>query len=440
MNRAAQPPAADQAAATTSGSPPGAEAPAPLWPTLAELLSLPSWLNLQLGFAAAPIANPIGGLTPSANWMQQLELDLSAGSGLGKDPSGWREIDHWQAHLRLNHYSGSPNFAAAIGSLLAPQSISYPTGLWLSGASLSRSRRDGRFIISGGIQSIDQDFLVAPAYDAYLFASINDTLNLNLAGLPITPYATPGVSLRWRSGGLGEWRLGSYWLDPQISLAQSLGVRQGLPDLRGSVQVLQWSHAPWGEAGESLAPVVLPGGGPLPRRLPPPLLQLGVLRSDVSLSDGEAITDELTLESGLTPRLRIIPGTPISTLNRALYGSLTLPARLPLGLDNRLWGAAQVGLDPSSNISPLFLAGGWLCQGLFADRPLDVLALGLARSGLSSAVVPGLNWQAVVELNYSFSINERLTLQPLLQWILQPAGNGSLPAIVTTGLQLVLSF
>lgn len=393
------------------------------------MLSLPSWLRMELAVTAAPIANPVGGLTTAAAWMQQNALRITSGSGLGQDPSRWREIDHWQAHARLDLYDGQPDFSTRIGSLIAPQTIAYPPGLWFSGASLSRRNRDDSLRFSAGLLSLDQDFVVAPAYNAYLFSAINDSLNLNILGLPLSPFTTPGLNLRWRSGSFGEWRLGAYWLDPEIQLASLFGVDTGLPTVRGTVQILEWSYAPARLRDRYAGPLRLAGDASTARLLPPPLLQLGTFRSWVATSGPNAWIPATAAASGDS-----------LALNRVAYGALTLPVTLPLGHDNRVWGAAQVGFDPASNPTPMFLAGGWLCQGPLQRRPQDVLALGIARTGFSAPLLPDLNWQAVVELNYTVRINTNLSLQPLLQWILNPAGDGRVPAILTSGVQLTLNF
>lgn len=412
------------AAAATAGGPSATAEALPDWPSLAQMLSLPSWLTLSLELNATPIANPIGGLKPSANWMQQLELNVSASRGLSRDPSQWQELDHWQAQLRLDLYSGTPNFASDIGSLIAPQTMAYPPGLWLSGASLSRSNRSKSFSVTAGLRSLDPDFLAAPAYNAYLFSAINDTLNLNILGLPISPFAAPALTLHWRSGSLGEWRLGAFWLGGQAETASLFGVDADLPELDGQLQILQWSMAPTLKGFDTSSPIRRRDGDSVARQLPPPLLQLGAMRNRVT--------------STARPSTNLQVGG--IGLNHVVYGSFTLPARLPLGLDNRLWSAAQLDLNPGRDGTPLFLGGGWLCQGLFPDRPLDVLALGVAGTVFSRQLLPQLSHQIAVELNYSFTLNNSLSLQPVLQWIVRPSGSAELAPVLTTALQVVLSF
>lgn len=424
----ASPTAPMPAEASGAGGPPtAAAAPAaaatPDWPSLGQLLALPDWLNLTLTLNAAPMANPVGGLSSAANWMQQNQLMLTAGTGLALDPSRWRgELDHWQLWSRLDLYNGKATYSSTIGSLFAPQTMAYSPGAYLSGLGVRRSSRDQAFSISGGYLSVDQDFLVAPPYESYLYAGFNDTLNLTLPGLPITPYAAPAVVLRWNTPGFGSWRIGNYWLIQETELAGLFGAPSALSrDLNGSMQVLQWD-LPLSRPGAFDAPLALRGGGSAARQLPDPLLQLGALRTDVTF-----ITP-LDSPTGRNP-LR----------NHVAYSSLTLPASLPLGLDNRFWGTLQWGLNPSQNVTPLFLAGGWQCQGPFPGRPLDVLSLGIGRTAFSPQLEPELNWAGAVELNYTIQINNRLSLQPVLQWILRPSGEGTVPAIVTTGLQLNLS-
>ena len=418
------PAGAEQRTPVPTGSATAASPSSGDWPTLSQMLALPAWLRLTLTVNAAPIANPIGGLSAAANWMQQNELTLTAGSGLGLDPSRWRgELDHWQARVRLDLYNGQPTFGSAIGSVFAPQTMAYPAGLYLSDVSVSRSNRDQSLQISAGYRSIDQDFLVTPAFNAYLYSGFNDTLNLTLPGLPITPFAAPSLLLRWRSPGFGRWSLGAYWLDQETELAGLFGAPPALSqDLRGDLQVLQWDLPLWNRDTTLQRALTLSDGETVARQLPAPLLQIGAFRNR---SRFFAPADSPTGRSTL--------------LNHVVYGALTLPARLPLGLDNRFWGTLQMGLNPSQNITPLFLAGGWQCQGPFPGRPLDVLSLGVGRTGFSPQLLPQLSWAGAVELNYTVQLNQRLSLQPVIQWILRPSGDGSVPAIVTTALQLNLS-
>jgi porin len=394
------------------------------WPTLNQLLALPPWMDLTLTVTAAPITNAFGGLTSAANWMQQNELNLTLGSGLALDPSKWREIDHWQARVRVDYYNGSADYGDVIGSFFAPQTLAITPGFYLSGLSLQRTSRDQSLRISAGFQSMDQDFLVNPSYLSYLYSGFNDTLNLTLPGLPITPFVAPSVVVHWQTPGFGTWSLGGYWLDQETEMATLLSAPSSTSaDLKGSLQIIQWDLPLWTRNAAMQAPIVISKERGVARMLPSPLLQLGAFNSSVDFS---SVADSPTGANVL--------------VNRVIYGSLTVPVTLPLGLDNRLWAGANWGFDVSQNPTPLFLQGGWLCQGLIPGRPLDVLALGIGRSGFSAVLLPQLSGTTPVELNYNIRINSRLSVQPVLQWFINPSGDGQVPGILTTALQIAINF
>jgi carbohydrate-selective porin OprB len=46
----------------------------------------------------------------------------------------------------------------------------------------------------------------------------------------------------------------------------------------------------------------------------------------------------------------------------------------------------------------------------------------------------------VLEINYAIPLSSQLTLQPVLQWIVQPNGSSNRPPVIAAGLQISLSF
>jgi len=377
-------------------------------------LQTPDWLDLQLQLQAQPLANPSGGSQQRANWMQQLSLDLKAGAGLAKPMAQWREADHWRGHLQLMLFSGNPNVGEEIGAGFALQSSANPNGLWLSEASVERQMGRGSVGVKLGIISLNPGFVSAPVLDAYINAALNDTLNLNVNGLPINPYSAPGVDVRWRpdpSGRWGEWRYGAFLLDPIDNLASLFGVNPDQARVNGHTQLVQWSFDRLPGA-DALQHPIQRGDQRIARQLPPPLLQIA--------------TGYLDDRSG-------------DFVNGALAATLTLAARLPVGLDNRLWLGVNAGFDWDNNPVPLFLGGGWLSQGMLPGRPLDVLALGVGNSRFSPTLNPGQSSETVLELNYSWRMNSNVSLQPLLQLIVNPNGSSAAPILVT-GLGLQLQF
>jgi porin len=154
------------------------------------------------------------------------------------------------------------------------------------------------------------------------------------------------------------------------------------------------------------------GDQQITRQLPPPLLQIA---SDY------------------------VDNRSTGNLDGAAMATLTMAAQLPLGLDNRFWLGVNAGFEWDTNPIPLFLGGGWLSQGLVPGRPLDVLALGIGNSRFSPTLSPGQSSETVLELNYSWLVNANLSLQPVLQLILNPDGSNAEP-ILAAGVGLELQF
>ena len=382
--------------------------------SLNEWIKPPEWLDLQLQLQAQPLGNPSGGSQQSASWMQQLSLDVVAGSGHSKPVELWQEADHWRGHVQLMLFSGDPNYSQSIGAAFPLQNSSDPTGLWLTEASVERQMGGGPLAFKAGVLSIDPGFVSAPVLDAYVHSALNNSLNLNVNGLPINPYIAPGLKLRWRpepSGRWGEWHYGAFSLDPEFNLARLFGVKPNQPALNGHTQLLQWSYNAL-PGSQALERPIAHGQELIQRQLPPPLLQIGGGYVDNRSND---------------------------TLNSFVTATLTLASPLSVGLDNRLWLGVNAGFNWDTNPVPLFLSGGWLSQGVLPGRPLDVLAFGVGSSRFSPTLSPGQGSETVLELNYSWLVNGNLSLQPVLQLILNPNGSNAEP-ILATGLQLQLQF
>lgn len=378
--------------------------------SLQRALQLPGWASVNLTFAAEPLANT-GGLARSGGWSQQLTLSAALSSGLDKDPSRWKEADHWQLTSQWTQANGRAGYGLDIGAAFPLQATDQPGGLWLTEASLERRSGLGPLAIKGGLLPLNPDFVTLPVFGAYVHSVLNDTLNLSLLGLPLSPLLAPGATASLELGRGGSLRFGTYWLAAQTRLAGLFGADPLQPPIQGSAQLLQWTVSDLPGARRLQDPIQL-GPRLIQRQLPAPRLQLGAITSN-------------TEQQGF---------------NRVVYGAVTLPLTLPFGLDHRLWAGVNSGLDPARNDTPLVLSGGWVAQGIVPGRPFDVIALGLGRSSFSPTASPAQSDEGVVELNYNAVLNGSLSLGPVLQLILHPGGTGAVPSIVAAGMQVQLAF
>ncbi|MFM7264609.1 MAG: carbohydrate porin [Cyanobium sp.] len=366
-------------------------------------------MDLDLTLTADPLqGNAPGGIISGA-WIQQLVIEAHFGTGLARNKPPWREIDHWLLSLGLSQYSGDPNLNIALDTAFPLQTTAHPVGLWLTEAAIERRAAGGTMTVKAGVMPLNPEFVETPVLNSYIHAALNNTLNLNTAGVPINPFATPAVMAQLRLWEGSELGIGQFWLAPVAGIAALFGVTPQQVTDGGTLQILQWSlnDLP-GSTG--LAKPLLTNGQTINRQLPTPRLLLGGYNS-----------------SG-------------SQTNRVLYGVATLATNLPFALDHRFWLGFNRGLNAANNPNPSFLAGGLLSQGVVPGRPLDVLAIAYGSTSFSSQLTPGLASEGVLEVNYTLPVSRQLTIQPVVQWILNPAGNSTRRAVVAGGMQLSLSF
>lgn len=406
----ATPAAADPATPATAATPAAPVAPAPLWPALTTALALPPWLNLELNLSAEPMGGNGPPLGSSGAWIQQLSLTAEASRGLGRDKTQWQEFDHWKTSLQLTAFSGNANLNQALGTAFPLQTAAHPVGLWLTEATVQRVAAGGPVFFKAGLMALNPGFVESEVLNSYIHSALNNTLNLEINGLPINPFVAPAATAHLRLGSSSELRIGQFWLDNVNNLASLFGVNPQAALSNGSLQIVQWNLRNLPGSAHLKQPI-RQGERLVTRQLPQPLLQLGALNT-----------------TGADPNL-------------AAYGTLTLAVPpLPVGLDHRIWIGFNNGFTIENDPDPTFVGAGWLAQGLLPGRPLDVLAVGYGSTWFNSNLNPGLSPETVLEINYAIPLSSQLTLQPVLQWIINPSGSSNRPAVVAAGLQLSLSF
>ncbi len=377
----------------------------------------PGWIDFNLNFTAQPVVGVGGGLEPSSSsWMQQVSAGVTLGTGLSKTKSSWTGLDHWQLQVELSQYAGNPNLNEQLGTDYPLQSLVSPTGMWITQASLERVEGNKKidWSMNAGVIAIGNNLMDIPALDYYANYTLDTPYNLSVIGYPIMPLTAPGAQIGIHHKHLGSLDYGYYNLDKTHQIASALGVTPLTPKLEGSLQLLQWSINPL--ANHSQQTKEEEGA----QNMPDPLIQLGGYISSTNLK----VNSNKNLGEGS---------------NRGLYGTLTWPLSLPIGEDNRIWISSSLSLDPDNNPLISYSAAGLLSQGILSGRPKDVLALGLSRSGFSRGITPNQSYEGVVELNYKIQISECLQIQPLMQWIINPSGEGSRQTIWATGAQINLS-
>ena len=128
------------------------------------------------------------------------------------------------------------------------------------------------------------------------------------------------------------------------------------------------------------------------------------------------------------------PGRPIEG-DWAVYGIVDqLIWRLPGSKDPKGIGVfgRVIGAPSEQNLIDFYAEGGVTFTGMIPHRADDALGIGFAYSGVSNSVhgfdvdsgePVARNYEALLEICYTYQIKPGWTLQPDFQYIWQPGGN-----------------
>lgn len=380
------------------------------------------------------MVNIRGGSSRMASYADQWAFNLTLGSGLNKKESQKQEWDRWSVRSNFSLQLGTPALAEEISALFAPQSIYYPTGFWLRGLYAQRDSESLSFKIGPGLSM--NNLFDSPAYGYYINSTINNTLNLQVPGLPLDPYNSLGASLEWKIKKDITAKYGIFQLSANRGLNTPYangykGWTLAVSNQDGVVQALKLEYL------YAQAPQAFPACVDQPlcskrkaieNQLPKPLLQLGGYTAGWSF-----------------PYVDGSDRTASGTSGVFLHG--IAPLRLPLGHGSSLWATAVANWNQDVNPVPVQLMGGLMTQGALPSRPFDVLSLAFSRANLSPyATFPSYlaggapqSYSAAAELGYIIKLNTRLSVQPGLQVLFQPSGNGDYKPAVLPALQFSLA-
>lgn len=104
-----------------------------------------------------------------------------------------------------------------------------------------------------------------------------------------------------------------------------------------------------------------------------------------------------------------------------------------------LFGALIYAPEQRINTMPWFASVGASYRGLVPERADDTAAFALYYGGFSRDL-PGQTYELILEWTYALAVSRWFTVQPDLQYVINPGGRSSVGNAVVVGLQLSVEF
>ena len=385
-------------------------------------------------------ANVTGGMRRGATYngltMATLNLDLDR-------LLGWTGTTFFASGYQIHGHGPSQNLAGNLNTVTNAEATRSTKlyGLWLEQTLL-----DDRLSLRAGQDGVSENFMASPYASLYLNASFGGpalpALNLPSGG-PNYPLATPMVRVRYQidenfSLGTGLFNgdpAGPGADDPQ--LRDRTGTQFRVNDGALSVTELTWSHN-HGKDATGLAASYKVGG----------MYHSGHFTDQRYDNDGRSLADPAS--SGAARRRH---GNHVlyAGFDQALYSTGSN------GEEIGLFGLAMMA-PGDRNQSDLFLRGGVNWRGMIDGRPDDTVGLAFAYLGIGDGIRQHYGdlqrfgssannvraSETVVELSYLYQLAPWWSLQPDVQYIMQPgagipsATNRFAPAALHDSLMLGL--
>jgi porin len=277
---------------------------------------------------------------------------------------------------------------------------------------LQQSLLDGRLDLKAGRFSVGADFLSSPADMSFVNEALNPivlAVQKNVPGVTADPNATWGGRVVARPTGSFTLAAGAFYSDPTLDQLTANGTEFGISASAGYFVV-------------------------------------GEVTYRLNLEKGD---------TGLPGRYRV-GGYHDSNQ----YASLTNPARRQTGNygvfllgEQMVYREGGVGsarglsvfggflYAPQERINPVpwFASAGASYRGLVRGRDKDAAAFALYYGGFSRDL-SGQTYELVLEWTYAIALSRWLTVQPDIQYVINPGGRPSIGNAVVVGAQLALEF
>ena len=345
-----------------------------------------------------------------------LELDINLDKAIG-----------WQGgkiHLTGYGIQGRNLSTQNIGNLMTASNVESEPALAKVGEFwLEQRLMDDRFRLRGGLLEADRYYMMSPTANVFVNSTFGfpDSWEANMpGGGPGYPNAAPGALASFDFND--DWKLTASVMNgsPVGPSTSSTSYGTDFPVGDGVLSWMEAAYTPNLKLGNS----TLPGN-----------YKLGGWYNSASVNN---VTQSSSGRSF---------SNPINTSYRGQYAIYGL-------IDQTVWREARsetqglsaftrVTYNPQTdrNLVTWYFDAGLAYVGLFDGRPEDVLGLGFgwakfspdlngpiaAQNSTSGTQTPLVKPESLIELTYQAPINPWLTLQPFLQYSINPGGRAPMP-------------
>jgi len=363
------------------------------------------------------------GITPSLRYGTDMQGNVLGGQRRGKAYAGDFAVDvsvdmEKLAGLRgltvgvSGDWASGTNLSSDIGNIANVAQAFEGNVVRLSNLYLQQSILDGRLDVKAGRFAAGSDFLTSPADVSLVNAALNPILNAiqkNVPGVTAPPNMTWGGRVIARPTEALSLSAGAFYSDPALNQLTANGTEFGISGSAGYFVI--------GEAGYRLNSEK--GATGLPGRY---------------RAGGYYDSNEYTSFTN--------PGRE-QTGNYGLFllGEQMVYREGGAGSDQglSLFGVLIYAPQQRFNTLPWFASAGASYRGLVPGRDKDTAGFALYYGGFSRDL-PGQTYELVLEWTYAIALTRWLTIQPDVQYVINPGGRSSVGNAVVAGAQLAIEF
>lgn len=363
------------------------------------------------------------GITPSIRYATDLLANAAGGRQRGKAYAGQLAVElrvdlEKLAGLRgltfdvSGDWASGTDLSADIGNIFTVAQYSEGSVVRLYNLYLQQSLWNGGLDVKAGRIATGSDFLSSPAD----LSMVNEVLNpivlavqKNVPSVTADPNATWGGRIIARPTTSLSVSAGAYYSDPALDRTTANGTEFRIDASNGYFVIGEAGYRRNADQGDTGLPGRFRLGGYYDSN------QYASLGNPARVQTGNygffLLGEQMVYRKG----------GPGSDRGLSLFGAL-------------IYAPQQ-----SINTLPWFASAGASYRGLVPEREKDTAAFALYYGGFSRDL-PGQTYELVLEWTYAIAVTRWLTVQPDLQYVINPGGRASVGNAVVAGAQLAVEF